>query len=82
MQCSKCHIARFCGAECVRLMWPTHKGSCKVWQREQAGAAGSSDWPQRPGSATARPFTTVMGSSPPPASSLSLLTFTVRIRSE
>jgi hypothetical protein len=43
MQCANCHIARFCGPECVRLMWPTHKGSCQAWQREQAEATESSE---------------------------------------
>jgi len=39
--CSKCLTARFCGAECVRRMWPVHKQSCKTFAaaREEAAAA-------------------------------------------
>jgi len=29
--CSKCLTAKFCGAECVRRMWPVHKQSCKTF---------------------------------------------------
>ncbi|KAJ1636593.1 hypothetical protein T492DRAFT_1128793, partial [Pavlovales sp. CCMP2436] len=29
--CSKCLTARFCGAECVRRMWPVYKQSCKTF---------------------------------------------------
>jgi TPR repeat protein len=34
-QCTRCHVARFCGSACMRQMWPTHKQCCKVWQDEQ-----------------------------------------------
>jgi len=39
--CSKCLTAKFCGAECVRRMWPVHKQSCKTFAaaREEAAAA-------------------------------------------
>jgi TPR repeat protein len=35
MQCTRCHVARFCGSACMRKMWPTHKRCCKAWQDEQ-----------------------------------------------
>jgi TPR repeat protein len=34
-QCTRCHVARFCGSACMRQMWPTHKECCKAWQGEQ-----------------------------------------------
>jgi TPR repeat protein len=34
-QCTRCHVARFCGSACMRQMWPTHKECCKAWQDEQ-----------------------------------------------
>jgi TPR repeat protein len=34
-QCTRCHVARFCGSACMRQMWPTHKQCCKAWQDEQ-----------------------------------------------
>ncbi|KAJ1641286.1 hypothetical protein T492DRAFT_853578 [Pavlovales sp. CCMP2436] len=39
--CSKCLTAKFCGAECVRRMWPVHKQSCKAFAaaREEVAAA-------------------------------------------
>ncbi|KAJ1629277.1 hypothetical protein T492DRAFT_873665 [Pavlovales sp. CCMP2436] len=37
--CSKCLTAKFCGAECVRRMWPVHKPGCKAWREEKAAAA-------------------------------------------
>ena len=30
--CSKCHVARFCSAECVARAWPLHKPNCKLWR--------------------------------------------------
>ncbi|KAJ1628473.1 hypothetical protein T492DRAFT_875124 [Pavlovales sp. CCMP2436] len=41
--CSKCLTAKFCGAECVRRMWPVHKQSCKTFAAawEEAAAAGA-----------------------------------------
>ena len=30
--CAKCHVARFCSAECVALAWPAHKPNCKLWR--------------------------------------------------
>jgi TPR repeat protein len=41
LRCSKCDIARFCGAACLQRMWPEHKSSCKLW-RAADGAASSS----------------------------------------
>jgi TPR repeat protein len=41
LRCSKCNIARFCGAACLQRMWPEHKSSCKLW-RTADGAASSS----------------------------------------
>jgi hypothetical protein len=29
--CTKCHVANFCGKECLARMWPVHKKSCKLW---------------------------------------------------
>mmetsp|Transcript_24184 Transcript_24184/g.60228 ORF Transcript_24184/g.60228 Transcript_24184/m.60228 type:complete len:93 (+) Transcript_24184:507-785(+) len=40
--CSKCHRARFCGAACMKRMWPEHKGSCKRWRAADGEAASSS----------------------------------------
>ena len=31
-RCSKCKIARFCGAECVALAWPAHQPNCRLWR--------------------------------------------------
>ena len=31
-KCAKCHVARFCSAECIARAWPAHKPHCKVWQ--------------------------------------------------
>jgi hypothetical protein len=28
-RCSRCRVARFCGAECMRAAWPTHKHACQ-----------------------------------------------------
>ncbi len=28
-RCSRCRGARFCGAECMRAAWPTHKRACQ-----------------------------------------------------
>jgi hypothetical protein len=33
-KCDRCHVARFCGAECMRQMWPTHKRCCKECARQ------------------------------------------------
>jgi hypothetical protein len=41
LRCSKCNVARFCGAACLQRMWPDHKSSCKLW-RAADGAASSS----------------------------------------
>ena len=30
--CSKCHVARFCGAECMARTWPAHKPNCRLWR--------------------------------------------------
>lgn len=46
--CSKCHVAKFCGAECARHAWPVHKPGCRRFAAEEAaascvaGASGSS----------------------------------------
>ena len=37
MQCTRCHVARFCGAACMKQMWPSHKQSCKRWREEGGG---------------------------------------------
>jgi len=34
-QCTRCHVARFCGSACMRQMWPIHTQCCKEWQDEQ-----------------------------------------------
>jgi TPR repeat protein len=34
--CSKCNVARFCGAECQRSTWTEHKPHCKRWETEAA----------------------------------------------
>ena len=34
--CAKCHVARFCSAECIALAWPWHKPNCKRWRDEAA----------------------------------------------
>lgn len=39
--CTKCHVAKFCGAECARRMWPAHKKSCKLWAAQVAREAPS-----------------------------------------
>ena len=40
-RCAKCHVARFCSAECIARAWPAHKPNCKLWAQEPAdGAAG------------------------------------------
>ncbi|KAJ1622905.1 hypothetical protein T492DRAFT_884461 [Pavlovales sp. CCMP2436] len=42
--CLKYRTARFCGAECVRRMWPVHKQSCKTFAAAyQATAAAAAD---------------------------------------
>jgi hypothetical protein len=30
--CAKCHVARFCGPECVARAWPAHRPNCKLWR--------------------------------------------------
>ena len=30
--CARCHVARFCGADCVARAWPAHKPNCKLWR--------------------------------------------------
>ena len=30
--CSKCKVARFCGAECVARAWPAHQPNCWLWR--------------------------------------------------
>jgi TPR repeat protein len=39
--CNRCHVARFCGRECIRQMWPTHKWRCCQGQ-EWAAQGGPS----------------------------------------
>jgi hypothetical protein len=34
-----CHVAKFCGAECVRRAWAEHKPHCKRWAAEAAAGA-------------------------------------------
>mmetsp|Transcript_40609 Transcript_40609/g.100373 ORF Transcript_40609/g.100373 Transcript_40609/m.100373 type:complete len:138 (-) Transcript_40609:93-506(-) len=33
-KCVQYHVARFCGSECMKLMWPTHKRCCKKWAKQ------------------------------------------------
>jgi hypothetical protein len=33
--CAKCHVARFCGAECVARAWPAHQPNCRLWRGVQ-----------------------------------------------
>ena len=35
-QCTKCHVARFCGKECQARVWPTHKPFCRAWKVDAA----------------------------------------------
>ena len=30
--CSRCQVAKFCGAECVARAWPAHKPNCRLWR--------------------------------------------------
>ena len=30
--CAKCHVARFCSAECVARAWPAHQPNCRLWR--------------------------------------------------
>jgi len=41
--CIKYRAARFCGAECVRRMWPVHKQSCKTFAAAYQAAAAAAD---------------------------------------
>ena len=34
-RCSKCGVARFCNAECLRKGWASHKAFCKCERRRQ-----------------------------------------------
>jgi len=38
--CSKCRVAKFCGVECERRMWPVHKAGCRRFAAEAAASAG------------------------------------------
>ena len=31
-KCSKCKVARLCGAECVARAWPAHQPNCRLWR--------------------------------------------------
>jgi len=31
-KCDRCHVARFCGAECVARAWPAHQPNCRLWR--------------------------------------------------
>jgi TPR repeat protein len=42
-QCTRCHVARFCGSACMKQMWKTHKQSCKEWQDEQGDVRSCDD---------------------------------------
>jgi hypothetical protein len=33
--CAKCHVARFCGSECIARVWPAHKPNCRLWRNAQ-----------------------------------------------
>ena len=35
-KCAKCHVARFCSAECIARCWPLHKPHCRLWRESQA----------------------------------------------
>jgi hypothetical protein len=30
--CTRCKVAKFCGAECVARAWPLHKPNCTLWR--------------------------------------------------
>mmetsp|Transcript_45848 Transcript_45848/g.105754 ORF Transcript_45848/g.105754 Transcript_45848/m.105754 type:complete len:154 (+) Transcript_45848:625-1086(+) len=38
-RCDKCGKARFCGMDCMRQTWPTHKRCCKEWAAEEPPGA-------------------------------------------
>lgn len=41
--CSRCGVARFCGPECLRRMWPSHKASCAHWVKNPPVAEAEAD---------------------------------------
>ncbi|KAJ1629780.1 hypothetical protein T492DRAFT_109309 [Pavlovales sp. CCMP2436] len=42
-QCTRCHVAGFCGSACMRQAWPIHKQCCKEWAESRATTSRSSD---------------------------------------
>ena len=53
-KCSKCRMAYFCDASCLKAHWPTHKLSCKsiakgrqIWEAEVAKARDANDDPTK-----------------------------------
>lgn len=32
--CGRCRVAKRCGPECAKRMWPLHKAFCKQWAAE------------------------------------------------
>jgi TPR repeat protein len=36
--CSKCGVAKYCGASCQKRMWADHKAICSKWKMNSAGA--------------------------------------------
>ena len=38
-RCGGCHILYFCSKECLKAVWPKHKGECKQFQHVQRTAA-------------------------------------------
>jgi len=41
--CSKCRVAKFCGAECMKRMWPVHKPGCLRFASEDAANNASEE---------------------------------------
>jgi len=39
--CSKCRVAKFCGAECMQRMWSVHKAGCRRFAAEDAASASA-----------------------------------------
>jgi TPR repeat protein len=44
--CTRCHVAGFCGKECLARTWPVHKQSCRLWA---VAAQGSDAQPAKKG---------------------------------
>lgn len=44
-RCSRCHVAKFCGAACARRMWPVHNAGCSLWAADEAAAFAAAPAP-------------------------------------